>query len=78
MPPLLYFVCSCLQCKSSKIQKNEPSVVDPWSPSTRNTLLEKINGGLRKFSVSSLVACMFPDVLLRDSSWLHKFLTGLL
>ncbi|ONM57597.1 uncharacterized protein [Zea mays] len=38
------------QCKSSNIQKNEPSVIDPWSPSTRNTLLEKINGGLRKFS----------------------------
>ncbi|NP_001132784.1 uncharacterized protein LOC100194273 [Zea mays] len=39
-----------LYCKSSNIQKNEPSVIDPWSPSTRNTLLEKINGGLRKFS----------------------------
>jgi len=36
--------------KPSKKQKNEPSVVDPWSASTRNTLLEKINGDLRTFS----------------------------
>ncbi|XP_066400068.1 mitotic checkpoint serine/threonine-protein kinase BUB1-like isoform X1 [Miscanthus floridulus] len=35
--------------KPSKQQKNEPSVVDPWSASTRNTLLETINGELRTF-----------------------------
>ncbi|XP_062189776.1 mitotic checkpoint serine/threonine-protein kinase BUB1-like isoform X2 [Phragmites australis] len=38
------------QPKPSKIQKKEPSVVDPWSQSTRNTLLETINGGLKKFA----------------------------
>ncbi|XP_066400069.1 mitotic checkpoint serine/threonine-protein kinase BUB1-like isoform X2 [Miscanthus floridulus] len=37
------------QPKPSKQQKNEPSVVDPWSASTRNTLLETINGELRTF-----------------------------
>uniref|UniRef100_A0A0A9B922 Protein kinase domain-containing protein n=1 Tax=Arundo donax TaxID=35708 RepID=A0A0A9B922_ARUDO len=35
--------------KPSKIQK-EPSVVDPWSESTRNNLLATINGDLKKFS----------------------------
>ncbi|CAD6217944.1 unnamed protein product [Miscanthus lutarioriparius] len=38
------------QPEPSKKQKNEPSVVDPWSASTRNTLLETINGDLRTFS----------------------------
>ncbi|XP_066390849.1 mitotic checkpoint serine/threonine-protein kinase BUB1-like isoform X2 [Miscanthus floridulus] len=38
------------QPETSKKQKNEPSVVDPWSASTRNTLLETINGDLRTFS----------------------------
>lgn len=37
------------QPQPSKKQKNEPSVVDPWSASTRNTLLETINGDLRTF-----------------------------
>ena len=47
----LCFLFFCLQ--PSKKQKNEPSAVDPWSVSSRNTLLETINDDLRKFAVSS-------------------------
>ncbi|KAF8669531.1 hypothetical protein HU200_051335 [Digitaria exilis] len=38
------------QLQPSKNKKNEPIVVDPWSVSTRNTLLDKINCDLRKFA----------------------------
>ncbi|KAG8099872.1 hypothetical protein GUJ93_ZPchr0013g36306 [Zizania palustris] len=38
------------QPKPSKIQRKEPILVDPWSESTMNNLLEKINIDLKKFT----------------------------
>ncbi|PUZ72190.1 hypothetical protein GQ55_2G373600 [Panicum hallii var. hallii] len=39
-----------VDAQPSKKQKNEPSVVDPWSVSSRNNLLETINNDLRTFA----------------------------
>ncbi|KAF0889539.1 hypothetical protein E2562_026953 [Oryza meyeriana var. granulata] len=38
------------QPKPSKMQKKEPILVDPWSESTMNNLLQKINVDLKKFT----------------------------
>ncbi|XP_052159158.1 mitotic checkpoint serine/threonine-protein kinase BUB1-like [Oryza glaberrima] len=38
------------QPKPSKIQKKEPILLDPWSESTMNNLLENINVDLKKFA----------------------------
>ncbi|KAL6840688.1 hypothetical protein ACP4OV_029552 [Aristida adscensionis] len=56
------------QPKPSKLQKKEPSVVDPWSESTRDYLLQRINGDLKKCAGYHKSNKIYPEKVPLTSS----------